>query len=170
MEYELIRSARRTVSVEVTKDLRVIVRAPYKMSQKRIDAFLDKHRDWIEKTLKNAEKKADFHKDLQSPQRQAELRRQAEEYLPKRTAEWAAVMGVQPTGVKITGAKTRFGSCSGKNSICYSYRLMAYPKEAVEYVIVHELAHILQKNHSARFYAVVERYLPDWEERRKLLK
>ena len=94
----------------------------------------------------------------------------AAEYLPKRTAEWAKVMNLYPTSVKITGAKTRFGSCSAGNGICYSWRLMAYPPQAVDYVIVHELAHIAQKNHSPRFYALVERYLPDRKEREKLLK
>ena len=103
-------------------------------------------------------------------QQEALLRAQAKEYLPKRTEEWAEIMGLYPTGVKITGAKTRFGSCSGTNSICYSWRLMAYPKDAIDYVIVHELAHIAQKNHAARFYALVAQYLPDWKKRRNLLK
>ena len=95
---------------------------------------------------------------------------QAKAYLPKRTMEYAAVMGVNPTGIRITSARTRFGSCSAKNSICYSWRLMQYPKAAVDYVVVHELAHILHKDHSREFYRTVERYLPDYRERRKLLK
>ena len=82
-------------------------------------------------------------------------------------AEW---MGVTPTGVKITGAKTRFGSCSAKNSLCFSLYLMAYPDAAVDYVVVHELAHIRHKNHSPAFYAEVARVMPDYRERRKLLK
>jgi hypothetical protein len=98
------------------------------------------------------------------------LIRRAKEYLPKKTMEYAAIMGVNPTGVKITSARTRFGSCSGKNSICYSWRLMQYPQAAVDYVVVHELAHILHKNHGRDFYLTVERYLPDYRQRRALLK
>ena len=79
-------------------------------------------------------------------------------------------MGVCPTGMRITGARTRFGSCSGKNSICFSWRLMAYPQEAVDYVVVHELAHILHKNHGPAFYQCIESVLPDWRQRRALLK
>ena len=72
--------------------------------------------------------------------------------------------------VTITGAEKRFGSCSARNSICFSWRLMQYPDEAVDYVVVHELAHIQEKNHGRAFYALVGRYMPDWRERRALLK
>ena len=79
-------------------------------------------------------------------------------------------MGLVPAGIKITSARTRFGSCSGKNSICFSWRLMLYPPEAIDYVIVHELAHIRHHDHSPAFYALIEQYLPDWKVRMKLLK
>ena len=79
-------------------------------------------------------------------------------------------MGLRPAGVTITGAEKRFGSCSAKNRICFSWRLMQYPEEAVDYVVVHELAHILHKNHGKAFYACVEEVLPDWRARRALLK
>ena len=78
----------------------------------------------------------------------AALIARAKEYLPRRTAHWSAVMGLVPAGIKITSARTRFGSCSGKNSICFSWRLMLYPPEAIDYVIVHELAHIRHHDHS----------------------
>ena len=85
-------------------------------------------------------------------------------------ARYAAQMNVYPTGITITGARTRFGSCSPKNRLSFSFRLMDYPMDAIEYVVVHELAHILHKNHSAAFYAEIEKILPDWRERNKLLK
>ena len=91
-------------------------------------------------------------------------------YLAARTEYFAALMELKPTGIKITSAQKRFGSCSGKNSICYSWRLMLYPPEAIDYVVVHELAHIVYKNHSAKFYALVVKYLPDYKEREKLLR
>ena len=79
-------------------------------------------------------------------------------------------MGLEPTGIKITSAQKRFGSCNGKNSICYSWRLMLYPPEAIDYVVVHELAHIVHKNHGAKFYKLVAKYLPDYKERVKMLR
>ncbi len=168
MEYVLIRSRRRTVALEVKKDLTVVVRAPLKMPKREIDAFLNRHEKWLEGALARTAEKA--KKSAETAEREEELRSAAAAYLPQKTAEWAKIMGVSPAGIKITAAKTRFGSCSGKNSICYSWRLMAYPEKAVEYVVVHELAHILQKNHSPAFYALVAKYLPDWKERRALLR
>ena len=79
-------------------------------------------------------------------------------------------MGLVPQGVKITSAKTRFGSCSAKNSLCFSYLLLCYPMEAVDYVVVHELAHIRFKNHKKEFYALIEACMPDYKQRRMLLK
>lgn len=79
-------------------------------------------------------------------------------------------MDLYPKSIKITSAKTRFGSCSGDNRLCFSYLLMLYPKEAVDYVIVHELAHIKEHNHSKRFYKLIEKYMPDYKEKIKLLK
>ena len=167
-EYEILRSNRRTISLEVRPDGRVLIRAPRAMPKKEIDAFAAKHADWLEGAKKRVTERSALN-DM-TDRRKDELTAAARDYLPKRTAHWAEIMGVSPAGVRITDAKTRFGSCSPKNRICYSFRLMAYPPEAVDYVIVHELAHILQKNHSPRFYAEVQKILPDWRERKKLLE
>ena len=96
------------------------------------------------------------------------LKAKALPYLTERTEYFAKIMGVEPTGIKITSAEERFGSCSGKNSICYSWRLMLYPPEAVDYVVVHELAHIKHHNHSKDFYKFIEQFIPDYKERMKL--
>lgn len=170
MEYEWIRSSRKTIALEVKDARRVIVRTPLRTSKRVVDEFLARHTEWLERALARAAEREQKRGDMYDPRRSAELQRAAEEYLPLRTAYWAQIMGVSPVGVRITGAKTRYGSCSAKNRICYSRYLMAHPTDAVDYVIVHELAHILQKNHSARFYAVVARYLPDWKRRRAILR
>ena len=100
----------------------------------------------------------------------AEFKREKIGEMPKRVEYYSVLMNVKPTGIKITSAKKRFGSCSGKNSICFSYYLMLYPKEAVDYVVVHELAHIRHHNHSKDFYNFVSEFMPDYKEREKLLK
>ena len=79
-------------------------------------------------------------------------------------------MDVRPTGLKITTARKRYGSCSGKNSLCFSCFLMDCPEEAIDLVVVHELCHIREKNHGPRFYALLGQYLPDYKERKKLLR
>ena len=78
-------------------------------------------------------------------------------------------MEVHPTGLRITTARKRYGSCSSKGSLCFSCYLMCCPEEAVVLVVVHELCHLREMNHGPGFYALLERYLPDWKERKKLL-
>ena len=79
-------------------------------------------------------------------------------------------MGVEYGTVKITSAQKRFGSCSGKNNICYSYILMQYPIEAIEYVVVHELCHLVHMDHSPAFWAEVERIMPNYRTWKKWLR
>ena len=169
MDYTLIRSSRRTMALEITRDGRLLVRAPQCAPQAVIDRFVASHADWIAAHLEKQRQRAQSHPPLTEDEIAA-LRQKARDILPGRVAHYTGRMGVTPTGVKITGAKTRFGSCSAKNSLCFSLYLMAYPDAAVDYVVVHELAHIRHKNHSPAFYAEVARVMPDYRERRKLLK
>ncbi len=169
MEYEIIRSRRRTVAVEITRDARVVVRAPMTMSAGRIEAFLREHEAWINERLPRAREWAREHPE---PDEQTRLRliAEARRVLPEKVQHYGRIMGLMPTGIRITGAKTRFGSCSAKNAICFSWRLMAYPEAAIDYVVVHELAHIRRKDHGKEFYALVGSVLPDYKERIKLLR
>jgi predicted metal-dependent hydrolase len=84
--------------------------------------------------------------------------------------KYAAIMGVFPEHVSINSAKTRFGSCSSKKRLNFSCRLMTYDERAIDYVVVHELAHLKHLNHSKDFWAFVEKFMPDYKERKKLLK
>jgi predicted metal-dependent hydrolase len=97
------------------------------------------------------------------------LKTLAKQDLTRRTRDWALLMSVEPAAVGITGAKTRWGSCSGKKSVNFSWRLIMADDDAIDYVVVHELEHLSEMNHSPRFWAIVERFLPDWRERRAKL-
>ena len=98
------------------------------------------------------------------------MRLRAQKYLPQRTWELAEQTGLTPAGVKVTGAKTRWGSCSGKNRICLSWRLMERPREVIDYVIIHELCHTEHHDHSKGFWALVESFLPNYRALRRELK
>ena len=98
------------------------------------------------------------------------LKENAKRILTQATAQTAARMGVSYQSVSITSARGRWGSCSGDNAIRYSFRLIYAPKEVIEYVIIHELAHTKHKNHSKAFWAEVAAYMPDWKEKRNWLK
>jgi len=167
--YTLIRSDRKSVSIQVTKTLDIVVRAPLKMARRDIDRVVENHAAWIAAHREMQRKRA---RENPEPTREEEagLRERAKAVLPGRVSHFAARMGLAPTAVRVTGAKTRFGSCSGQNSLNFSLHLMRYPPEAVDYVVVHELAHIAHKNHGRAFYALVEQILPDWRARRALLK
>lgn len=170
IHYELIRSKRRTLSLEVTKDCRVVVRAPMRLSVQAIDAFVAAHERWALTKLDLMRHRAAAAPAPETPEEIEALKSQARRCLPEKVAHWSAVTGLQPTGVKITAARKRYGSCSGKNSLCFSCFLMHCPDAAIDLVVVHELCHIREKNHGPRFYALLEHYLPDWKERKKLLK
>ncbi len=166
----MIRSRRKTLALEITKDCRVVVRAPVRLSKKHIDAFVEAHAGWIDTHLERQRQRAAA---LPPPPTAGEieaLKAKARAVLPPKIAFWSEKMGVVPTGFKVTTAKHRYGSCSGKNSLCFSCFLMNCPEEAMDLVVVHELCHIREKNHGPRFYALLEQYLPDYRERKKLLK
>ena len=168
-DYTLIRARRRTMSLQLDRDGRAVVRAPYGVKKEFIDRFVAEHEDWLNRAREKQQNRRLAHPEPTDEERKVLIAR-AKEYLPMRVDYWSDIMGLTPTGLKITSARTRFGSCSGKNSICFSWRLMQYPPEAIDYVVVHELAHIRHHNHSPAFYALIERYMPDWRERMKLLK
>lgn len=165
----VVRSRRRTLALEITRDGQVVVRAPLCATDGDIARFVDCHRKWLEIHL--AQRQAYLAAHPEPTETQITLwRQQARETLPPLVEHWASCMGVQPTGISITAARTRYGSCSGKNRLSFSLYLMDCPPEAIEYVVVHELAHIRHHDHSPAFYAEVARYLPDWRTRRELLR
>ena len=169
MDYELRRSARRSVAIELSREGRLIVRAPQWLPQGEIDRVVERHAAWIARKQQEQAVLREAYPEPDAAQ-EAQLCQQAAAVLPPLVEHWSRRMGVQPTGLRITSARTRHGSCSGTNSLCFSWRLMRYPAEAIEAVVVHELAHIRHKNHSAAFYEEVERWLPDYRARIQLLK
>jgi predicted metal-dependent hydrolase len=167
LKYKVIYSKRKTLAITI-KDGEVIARAPYGFNEKRIEAFINNNQKWIEEHIKQS---VDRMSRLQvTPEIERKLRIEAKEYLTEKTEYYARIMGIKYGRITITGAKTRFGSCNNKGDIAYSYRLMLFPEKAREYVVVHELSHILHFNHSIDFYREIERIFPDYKERKRLLK
>ena len=169
IEYRVVYSDRRTVTITFDKDGTLLLRAPIGTKKARLEAIIREHAVWIEKHRARAIKKATAEAEL-TKERIAFLKRQAKERLPALTAHYAALLGVSYGKITITSAKTRFGSCSSTGNISYSYRLMQYPPKAQEYVVVHELCHRVYMNHSSAFYKMIESILPDYKKQRTLLK
>jgi len=167
--YRIIRSDRKTLGLEISDKLEILVRAPRRVQEAQIEAFVARHRDWI---LQKLEKRRAFLEKHPEPT-EAQLTAwmvEAQSRMPERVAHYAKIMGVAPTGIRFTKNKTRIGSCCQKNRICFSCRLMGYPPEVLDYVVVHELAHISHKNHGPAFWQTVEAILPDYRRRRTLLR
>ncbi len=169
MDYTIIRSNRKTMALEVKQDGSILIRAPLQLPQNRIDQFVQQHRQWIEAAQSRQQVRQAVHPEPNA-QEILRLKAKAKELLPGKVAAFAKIMGLSPAGITITSARTRFGSCSSANRLSFSWRLMQYPEAAIDYVVVHELAHIVHKNHSPAFYALIEKYLPDHKQRRVLLK
>lgn len=169
VHYRLIYSNRRTLALQITPDGELVVRAPRRTPERSVRDFVAAHKDWIARNLaRQTQRRAAYPEPDDAGA--ARLRALAKKILPEKVERYARAMGVRPTRITITSAKTRFGSCSGKNAVCFSWRLMQYPDAAIDYVVVHELAHIVHHDHSAAFYAVVGQVLPDYKARQKLLR
>ena len=168
MEYKIVYSDRRTISICV-KDLTVTVRAPRGTSEKRIKELVSNNEMWIEKQLEKQRipKKKDA---LLTDEEIVLIKKNAKLILKYKTEYYARIMGINYGRITITSAKARFGSCSSKGDISYSWRLMLYPEEAIDYVVVHELAHRKEMNHSSAFYKIIEKVFPDYKVRRAMLK
>ncbi len=174
MNIKVIKSARRTISLEITPELDVILRAPYLTSRREIEHFLDSKTDWINKTIRRMERKkaasdTEGRRAISDEETQA-LARKAKEIIPPKVKYYADIIGVDYGRITIRNQKTRWGSCSAKHNLNFNCLLLRAPEEILDYVIVHELCHIIEMNHSKAFWAEVGKVLPDYKARRKWLK
>ncbi len=170
-EYEIIRCKRRTVALEVTPDLRVVVKAPQRVSASDIEQFMDKQSHWIDERMRVMRQRMENGERLALTDEEIHrLRQSAAVDLPARVERHAAAMGVRPARVRVTSAAQRWGSCNAADGLCFSYRVMQLPDDLIDYVVAHELAHIVEKNHSSAFYAVLDEYMPDHREREARIK
>lgn len=173
-EIKLIRSRRRTISIEITPDAQVIVRAPLRAKVSDINMFIGEKADWIDKHLNKM--KARKEKEKENPRReltQQEIRlltTRAKRIIPQRVRYYAEMMGVDYGRITIRMQKSRWGSCSSKKNLNFNCLLMRAPDEIIDYVVVHELCHLKEMNHSKRFWAEVEKVIPDYADRRKWLR
>ena len=162
--------------LEIREEGTLLVRAPYRLPKKDILRFINEKSDWIEKGMKKVkERQEKTREELQDVQRLTmqeieQLADRALEVIPKRVAYYAEKTGVTYGRITIRNQKTRWGSCSQKGNLNFNCLLMLAPPEVVDYVVVHELCHRKEMNHSPRFWAEVEKVLPDYKIRRQWLK
>ena len=163
--YRLVRSDRRTISIQITAE-GVLVRAPRRMTDGQIKAFVQSKESWIRAHLQNRPAPVPAF----SAEELAALVRQAKEVIPGKVAHYAALVGVRYDKITVRSQKTRWGSCSAKGNLSFNCLLMLVPEKVLDYVIVHELCHRREMNHSAKFWALVAQVLPNWRECRDWLR
>ena len=209
---KLIRSRRRSISLEITRDAQLVVRIPKYASLSDVKRFILEKRGWIEKKIAEAGEKINKHTPkkfvsgekfyylgekyiLKSTKGQSTklefnngffisendlpyaknifikwYKRQSKINIPKRVRWYANLHKLDYKKIRITSASRRWGSCTIQGNLNFTWKLVLLPIKVLDYVVVHELAHLLQHNHSKKFWSEVERMLPDYKERRKWLR
>ncbi len=170
----VIRSNRKTIAIQVNPDMTVIVRAPKRATEKDIERILLEKDKWIKKHIEQfkiskAENEARGIKPLTSDEIR-KLADEALEYIPERVEHFAKIVGVDYERITIRNQKTRWGSCSSKGNLNFNCLLMLTPPEVIDYVVVHELCHRKEMNHSKAFWSEVEKVIPDYKRWVKWLK
>jgi len=209
--YKIVRSRRRSISLEIDKGGKLIVRMPLYLSEKVGLKFVKEKSSWIRKKMAIIASRASVPKTFaageeflflgnkypllfiskknpalvlrdgyfemsESRKRKAAIifknfyKNEAYNFTEKMVKEYGKVFNLRHKNIKITSARTRWGSCSNKGDLSFSWRLIMSPPEVVEYVVVHEMAHLKHGNHSRKFWMEVKKMLPDYEIRKKWLK
>ena len=158
--------------LEIIKDGTILVRAPYRMPESEIRRFIQEKSDWIEKHVQRIEERQRTLPPVEGLTMKdiRKLADQASVVIPKRVEYFAEKIPVTYGRITIRNQKTRWGSCSSKGNLNFNCLLMLAPPEVLDYVVVHELCHRKEMNHSERFWREVENILPDYRERKKWLK
>ena len=185
MNVKIIRSNRKTLAIQINPDLSVTVRAPMYAPQSDIERILREKESWIQKHIEKIREQEEKRKKMQGEKGEygelverdyltnEEIKKLADkalQHIPKRVSYFAKHIGVTYGKITIRNQKTRWGSCSSKGNLNFNCLLMLTPPEVIDYVVVHELCHRKEMNHSGAFWAEVEKVLPDYKEQVKRLK
>lgn len=163
------RGGRKSLTVSVTPQGELLIKAPLAMSDREIERFLNGKRYWIYKQGIRVRREAASRVQISETEEKA-YREQARKQLLARTDHYKQILGVEYGRIRIGDQKTRWGSCSSRKTISYNWRLIRMPEEIQDYVVVHELCHLLHMDHSRAFWNEVAGVLPDYQERRRWLK
>ena len=178
-DYKIIKSDRKTLEIQVKKDLSVVFRAPKHMSDREIMKFAKQKEAWIQKHLglmkrrnesNRASDEASEPENKYTPEELESMKRYIKNLINERAASFAGIMGVSFGKITVRSQKTRWGSCSSAGNLNFNCLLALCPSEVIDYVVVHELCHLRHMNHSRAFWNEVAKYLPGYAEQKDWLK
>ena len=165
------------LSMRIAKNGDVLVSAPIGLSQETVTDFIEKNREWIQKarirTQEQQEKRYAFFSQLplDTPEQRENVLLRMQATIPPLIQKYAPLMNVKPGRITYQATISRWGCCQPRtHELAFSVYLLLLPDWCIEHVVVHELAHLLERNHSKRFYAIMDRFFPRWKEARKETK
>lgn len=174
MQIDVIRSSRKTIAIQINSDGNVTVRAPKRATNRDIERVLREKATWIdqniEKMRKIREQVENDEKLCLSPERIRKLTQEAYQYIPERVKHFSELIGVDYGRITVRKQKTRWGSCSRKGNLNFNCLLMLAPASIIDYVVIHELCHRKEMNHSQRFWNEIQKVCPEYREYEKWLK
>lgn len=169
---EIIRSNRKSIAIEIRSEATVLVRTPFMIEDAEIHRFVKEKENWIRTHLEKLEERRNESKNIEklSTTELQKLANLALKVIPVKVKHYASLMNVQYGRITIRSQKTRWGSCSSIGNLNFNCLLMMLPDEVVDYVVVHELCHLIEMNHSKDFWSQVEYIMPDYKKHKKWLK
>lgn len=158
--YEIVWCNRTTIAIQIKKDGKIVVRCPKGMRRCDIEMFVNSKSDWIDKQVLKTKcgQSVPFSKDEIE-----QLRIQTMELVTERVEYYASIMNIKYNRITVRAQRTRWGSCSSKGNLNFNCLLALVPRDVLDYVVVHELCHLKEMNHSARFWSEVQQIIPSYE-------
>lgn len=170
--HSIIRSRRRSISLVVTPEAKLIIRAPHRVPERYLQHLVVRKAAWITKKITQAKRYGAVSMPTKAQERVQFLtyQNQAQKLITSRVEHYSQQTGWRYAEVKITNTRSRWASCSPTGVLRFSWRLVHAPLDVIDYVVVHELAHIKHKNHSRVFWSAVAEIIPDYAQKRKWLR
>lgn len=165
---EIVRSRRKSIVIQVVAGDHVLIKAPNSMPQKAIDEIYSKNKEWIAKKIRQVREREQQKISISKTELES-MYKKAMEVIPAKCKHYADIMGVSYNRITIKKQKTRWGSCSSKGNLNFNVLLMAMPDDVQDYVVIHELCHLREMNHSPAFWELVSTYMPSYGAKRRYL-
>ena len=165
LNYRIKKSSKaKRVSIQIDQNRQVTLTMPALFPEYLAKQFIDQKQAWIE------EKLATIPNNIYTQEHYKQHKEKARRIISARVQDWAQIMGLSYNQLSIRHTNTRWGSCSSKRNLNFSYKLIFLDSELMDYVIIHELSHLVEMNHSKRFWNIVSTYCPDYSEHRAKLR
>lgn len=172
IEVHIVRKRVKNVNLRIARDgSHVDVSAPLWVSDSEVEAFIRSKSAWIASRMAQAAQTPMARAAQATPEEVAAWRETVSACVPALVAAWEPIMGVKAGKLAYRNMTSRWGSCQPSTGrICINVRLALYPPECLEYVVVHELCHLLERGHGPRFHQLMDAFMPDWKQRRAKLR